>query len=81
MIDQIREVLRQHAKLAVDVATLKPESDLYEAGLTSHATVNLMVALEDQFGVEFPERMMRRRSFESIAAIEGALSQLTTAPA
>ena len=81
MIAQIREVLRQHAKLAVDVGTLTPEADLYAAGLTSHATVNLMVALEDQFGVEFPERMMRRRSFESIAAIEGALSQLTTAPA
>jgi acyl carrier protein len=80
MIDQIREVLRQHARLAVDVSTLSADSDLYAAGLTSHATVNLMVALEDQFGVEFPERMMRRRSFESIAAIESALSQLT-APA
>ena len=80
MIDQIREVLRQHARLAVDVSSLSADSDLYAAGLTSHATVNLMVALEDQFGVEFPERMMRRRSFESIAAIESALSQLT-APA
>jgi acyl carrier protein len=78
MIDQIREVLRQHARLAVDVSSLSADSDLYAAGLTSHATVNLMVALEDQFGVEFPERMMRRRSFESIAAIESALSQLTT---
>ena len=79
MIDQIREVLRQHARLAVDVSTLGPESDLYAAGLTSHATVNLMVALEDEFGVEFPERLLKRRSFESIAAIQSALSELTAA--
>ncbi|MDB4975700.1 MAG: acyl carrier protein [Myxococcaceae bacterium] len=77
MIDQIRDVLRQHARLAVDVSTLSPESDLYAAGLTSHATVNLMVALEDAFGVEFPERLLKRRSFESIASIQSALSELT----
>ena len=79
MIDQIRDVLRQHARLAVDVSTLSPESDLYAAGLTSHATVNLMVALEDVFGVEFPERLLKRRSFESIASIQSALSELTAA--
>ncbi|MDB4990695.1 MAG: putative acyl carrier protein [Myxococcaceae bacterium] len=79
MIDQIRDVLRQHARLAVDVSTLSPESDLYAAGLTSHATVNLMVALEDAFGVEFPERLLKRRSFESIASIQSALSELTAA--
>jgi len=77
MIDDIRTVLRQHARLAVDADALAPESDLYAAGLTSHATVNLMVALEDHFGVEFPERLLRRRSFESIAAISAALSELT----
>jgi acyl carrier protein len=77
MIEQIRGVLRQHARLAVDVETLSPDADLYAAGLTSHATVNLMVALENQFNVEFPERMLRRRSFESIAAIQSALAELT----
>jgi len=77
MIDEIRAVLAQHARLATDVQTLTPESDLYAAGLTSHATVNLMVALEEHFGVEFPERMLRRRSFESIAAIASALNELT----
>ncbi|MFM2419006.1 MAG: hypothetical protein RL385_3729 [Pseudomonadota bacterium] len=78
MIDEIRAVLRQHARLAADVDTLAPEADLYAAGLTSHATVNLMVALEDHFGVEFPERMLRRRSFESIAAIAASITELQT---
>jgi len=78
MIDEIRAVLRQNARLAADVDTLAPEADLYAAGLTSHATVNLMVALEDHFGVEFPERMLRRRSFESMAAIAASITELQT---
>ncbi len=76
MTDEIRDILRQHGKLT-DVDSLKEDTDLYSAGLTSHATVNLMVALEDHFGVEFPERMLKRRSFETIAAIRSAISELT----
>lgn len=73
----IRDILRQHARLATDVDTLADDADLYNAGLTSHATVNLMVALEDHFGIEFPERMLRRRSFESVAAIAAAIGEIT----
>jgi acyl carrier protein len=78
MKDAIRDILRQHARLP-DVDGLTDETDLYAAGLTSHATVNLMVALEDRFGIEFPERMLRRRSFESIAAISAAIAEITAA--
>ena len=50
--------------------------DLYRAGLTSHASVNVMLGLEDAFDVEFPDAMLRKRTFESIEAIEGALATL-----
>lgn len=79
MTDEIRNILREHARLGTDPAQLQDDADLYAAGLTSHATVNLMVALEDHFGVEFPERMLRRRSFESISAIRAAITELTGA--
>jgi acyl carrier protein len=72
----IREVVAQHARLAVDVATLADDGDLYQAGMSSHASVNLMLALEERFEIEFPERMLRRRSFESVAAIRGAVQEL-----
>jgi acyl carrier protein len=75
MTEEIRAILRQHGKLT-GVDALGNDADLFAAGLTSHATVNLMVALEDHFGVEFPERMLRRRSFESIDAIHAALREL-----
>jgi len=81
MIDErIRRVLAEHAKIASDLVTLGDHSDLYRAGMSSHATVNVMIALEDEFDVEFPEPMLQRSTFASIAAIRAALTELTTAP-
>jgi acyl carrier protein len=74
--NQIRSLVRAHARLSVDVDQLGDGASLYQAGMTSHAGVNLMLALEDHFGIEFPERMLRRRTFESIAAITAAIGEL-----
>ncbi len=78
MTKEIVEILKAHARLSSDPEMLNEDADLYSAGLTSHATVNLMLALEDHFGVEFPERMLRRRAFESIASIKAAIIELTS---
>jgi acyl carrier protein len=73
---EIRRVLTQHARLPVDVDTLADDADLFAAGMTSHASVNLMLALEDAFDLEFPDRMLTRSVFESIAAIDAAIEEL-----
>lgn len=72
----IRDILAESGWLAADVAELTDEDDLYAAGLTSHGSVNLMLALEERFDIEFPEQLLRRRTFESIAAIRAAVSGL-----
>lgn len=76
MTEEIRQILRDHGRLAVDVDSLSTDADLYQAGMTSHASVNVMLALEDAFDVEFPDAMLRRSSFESVGAIESAVSEL-----
>jgi phosphopantetheine--protein transferase-like protein len=73
---RIRAVLDAHARLSTPVADLQPTSDLYAAGMTSHASVNVMLALEDEFDVEFPDALLRRDTFSSIAQIEQAISTL-----
>jgi acyl carrier protein len=78
MDEQIKAILKEHARLAVDVNSLDDESDLYQAGMTSHASVNLMLALEDRYEIEFPERMLRRRAFGNISAIRAAIEELTS---
>lgn len=76
MNDEIRQIIAEHARLPVDVDTLSDDADLYEAGMTSHASVNVMLGLEDHFDIEFPDRMLKRSVFESVAAIGAALSEL-----
>jgi acyl carrier protein len=72
----VREIVKEHGRLAVDVATWSDDDSLYEAGMTSHASVNVMLALEDTFDVEFPDEMLKRSVFESVASISAALAQL-----
>ena len=74
--DRVRDIVAAHGRLAVDVATLSDDDDLYRAGLTSHASVNLMLALEDAFAITFPERLLRRQTFGSVASICEALTEL-----
>ncbi|PWC36627.1 acyl carrier protein [Azospirillum sp. TSO35-2] len=76
MIADIRAVLAECGGLAVDAATLHADDDLYAAGLTSHGCVGLMLGLEEQFDVEFPEKLLNRRTFESMAAIRDAVRGL-----
>lgn len=73
---QIREVIRAHARLPIDPDQLEDHDDLFQAGMTSQASVNLMLGLEDAFDVEFPDRMLTRSVFESIASIRAALEEL-----
>ena len=70
----IREIVAQRGRLSVDVFSL----DEYSAGLTSLATVGIMLALEDRFDIEFPESMLSRKTFNSVASISDAVSQLAT---
>lgn len=76
MKTKIREILTKTAKLPVDIATLRDDDDLFNAGLTSFGTVELMMALEEAFDLEFPDRMMNRRNFSSISGIEQALQSI-----
>jgi acyl carrier protein len=81
VLTDIRDVLTQQGRLPVDPSSLEPGDDLFEAGMSSHASVNVMLALEDRFDIEFPDSMLTRRAFSSIGAISEAVSQLQGHPA
>ena len=77
MKEKIRNILKQHGRLSTDASSLPDDGDLYEAGMTSHASVNVMLALEGEFDVEFPDRMLKRSVFQSISSISAAIEELT----
>ncbi|TMH22989.1 MAG: acyl carrier protein [Betaproteobacteria bacterium] len=74
--DKVRDILTQHGRLSSPVDQLQDTSDLYNAGLTSLATVGLMLALEEQFNIEFPDNMLSRKTFASIEFIVDAVQKL-----
>lgn len=76
MKQQIRTVLDSQARLPVPVDTLADGDDLYAAGMTSHASINVMLGLEDAFDVEFPDHLLTRAVFSSVDAIAAALAEL-----
>ena len=77
MTDKIRRILKEHGRLSQDVESLGEDADLYQAGLTSHASVNVMLALEGGFDIEFPDAMLKRSSFQTIGAIRASIEELT----
>ncbi len=77
MLEKVRELILQHAKLGVAANDLKDDSDLYDAGMSSHASVHVMLALEDEFNIEFPDSLLTRDVFRSVNSIVGAVSQLS----
>lgn len=72
----IREVLTIHGRLAVEVESISPTTNLYDVGMTSHSTVAVMLGIEDAFGVEFPDHMLNSETFASIESIDAALDKL-----
>jgi acyl carrier protein len=76
MNDEIREILHEHAGLKVDSWGLSENADLYQAGMTTRAGVEVMLALENQFDIEFPDRLLSPLVFGSIATLSAAVAEL-----
>ncbi|MCR9258126.1 MAG: acyl carrier protein [Pseudomonadaceae bacterium] len=68
MEQTVRDVITRLGVLQ-DVAVLCADTDLYDAGMSSHASVKLMLSLEDAFDIEFPDEALERETFASIEAI------------
>lgn len=73
---KIRGLLTKIGNLSVSVDGLADDADLYSAGLSSFASVQLMLSLEEAFDIEFPDSMLNRKSFASVAAIEGTVTHI-----
>jgi len=76
MIDLIRQIIDAKGLLPVAARTLAPNANLYEAGLSPFAAIQLMLALEEACGVEFPRQMLRRQSFSSLNSIAACLERV-----
>ena len=76
MNEKIRTLLAKRGGLPVSVDNVADAADLYAAGLSSFASVQLMLGLEEAFDIEFPDHMLNRKSFASITAIEATVNTI-----
>ena len=74
--DSIRELLAEMLHPRFQSSALAATDDLYGAGLSSLATVDLMLAIEDRFNIEFTNSWLNRRTFASIAALSNAVRHM-----
>jgi acyl carrier protein len=75
-IEEIRSIVAKHLKLSEADECLTADKDLYAAGLSSLLTVNLMLALEDHFDVEFKDSMLGRKTFATLRSLSEVIEEL-----
>ncbi|MBF4585989.1 MULTISPECIES: acyl carrier protein [unclassified Curtobacterium] len=68
----VRRALADHGRLTVDAQDVASIADLYALGLSSHATVNVMLAVESELDVEFPDSVLNRSTFATVESIVAA---------
>jgi hypothetical protein len=77
MIEIIRHAIDMKGNLRVAASLLAPWVNLYAAGLTPFAAIQVMLELEKELAIEFPDEMLRRENFSSISAILACVKQLS----
>ena len=73
------DLVREFAPALPGDLSLARAADLHEAGLTSMATVKLMLAIEATYNVAIPDAELTPENFRSIATIEALLERLPAA--
>ncbi|BCH58194.1 MULTISPECIES: acyl carrier protein [Rhizobium/Agrobacterium group] len=76
MNETIRTILGKVGGLQGAVTEIAADADLYALGLSSFASVQLMLGIEEAFDIEFPDHLLNRKSFASIEAIERTVRQI-----
>jgi acyl carrier protein len=74
--EQIRAILEEVGGLACPIDQVGDRDDLFVKGLSSFATVGVMLAIEEEFDVAFPDSLLVRATFTSVDALAAAIATL-----
>lgn len=74
--DEIRRIVGAYGQLVVDIEQIGEDESLFDAGMSSTATVSVMLALEQTFDIEIPERLLRRGTFDTLRSIGAGVAEL-----
>jgi acyl carrier protein len=90
LINEMRESVPVEGRLAAVLSSIlakrsierpvSADDNLREIGLTSLDMINLVISIEAEFGVQFPEAEITPANFRSIRAISTLLATLLNQP-
>lgn len=76
----VREAVARSSGISSDISQLPGAEDLFLAGMKSHASVNLMLDMEETLDIEFPEALILKSTFTSIDGICAAVKAIMERP-
>ena len=74
--EKIQNCLVEHLRMVNSPQEIPVDADLSTLGLTSMAATNLLIDLEDEFNVQFPDSMLTPEVFHSVDSLGEAISSL-----
>lgn len=74
--DRLVGVLREYLPRVKEDENVDPSAQLADLGLDSMNAINLMLDIEGEFEVDFPDSMLTPEVFHSVATLEQAILQL-----
>jgi acyl carrier protein len=78
MRDRVRTIIGSMNLLPVPIDGLSDQDSLFDAGMTSFGSVQLMLAVEEAFDIEFPNSLLTRKTFATVGGLTAAVEQLAT---
>ncbi|RQR48767.1 acyl carrier protein [Burkholderia sp. Bp9126] len=76
MKNTLRRIIADLKFLDVPTEVLTDRTDLYAVGLTSLASVQLIMEIEREFRIHIPASMLKYELFSSIDSLAAAITQL-----
>jgi acyl carrier protein len=76
ILDQLKNRMLEHLKLLTSVEQIDDNAELTRLGLDSMAATNLMIDIEDDFGVQFPDNLLTPETFRTPLTLEAAIQSL-----
>lgn len=76
MRDRVRAIVASMNLVPVPLDSLTDDDNLFDAGMTSFGSVQLMMAIEEEFDIE--NSLLTRKTFATLAGLNSAVEQLVS---
>jgi acyl carrier protein len=80
-LEKLKACMLEHLKLVQSVDKIHDDAELTGLGLDSMAATNLMIDIEDEFGITFPDDLLTPETFRTVTTLNSAIQQLLSLPA